>query len=69
MEEYTKENRKKMYLDMAMDKEQEDRRKNPQKYEEKIDSKMFKQDGEIRQCNEGIYLKAFVDKSFLSRQI
>jgi len=54
---------------MAMDKEQEDRRKNPQKYEEKIDSKMFKQDGEIRQCNEGIYLKAFVDKSFLSRQI
>lgn len=53
MEEYTKESRKKMYLEMAKEKEEEDRRKNPEKYEKKIDTPMYKNDGEIRQCNEG----------------
>ena len=42
-----------MYLNMAAEKEEEDRRKNPHKYEKKPESIMFKQDGEIRQCNEG----------------
>jgi len=55
VEEYTKENRKKMYLDMISWK-RKDLRKNPQKYEEKIDSKMFKQDGENRQCNEVLFI-------------
>lgn len=40
---------------MANEKEQEDRRKHPEKYEKKPESQMFKSDGEIRQCNEGIY--------------
>lgn len=38
---------------MAKEKEEEDRRKNPQKYEKKEATPMFKNDGEIRQCNEG----------------
>jgi len=42
-----------MYLDMANDKKEEDRRKNPEKYIEKPSSSMFKPDGLIRQCNEG----------------
>ena len=53
-EEYTRESRKKMYLKMAEEKETEDRKKNPEKYEPKKESQMFKPDGEIRQCNEGI---------------
>lgn len=48
-----------MYLEMAAEKEAEDRRKNPQKYETKPESKMFKPDGEIRQCNEGLYSQSF----------
>ena len=42
---------------MANDKEQEERRKHPEKYEKKPESQMFKGDGEIRQCNEGNKLK------------
>lgn len=38
---------------MAREKEEDDRRKNPHKYEQKQESQMFKPDGEIRQCNEG----------------
>ena len=52
-EEYTRESRKNMYLKMAEEKEIEDKKKNPEKYEQKKESQMFKQDGEIRQCNEG----------------
>ena len=59
VEEYTKETRRKMYLDMANEKEQEDRRKHPEKYENKPESQMFKGDGEIRQCNEGNKIKIY----------
>ena len=44
---------------MANEKEQEDRRKHPEKYENKPESQMFKGDGEIRQCNEGNKIKIY----------
>ena len=52
-EEYTKESRGKICLDVARDREEEDKRKNPEKYKEKTNTSMFKTDGLIRQCNEG----------------
>jgi hypothetical protein len=61
VQEYTRESRKEMYLKMAEEKELEDRRKNPEKYEPKKVSQMFKSDGEIRQCNEGKLISFPVD--------
>ncbi|EGR31599.1 leucine rich repeat protein [Ichthyophthirius multifiliis] len=54
---YNVETRRKMYLDLAADKEKHDREKYPEKYKDKTKpvSSMFKPDGDIRQCNEGKY--------------
>ena len=48
IEPYTKENRKRMYLDMAADKERKEREKNPEKYVEKKETPTHRPDGEIR---------------------
>jgi protein TilB len=44
-----------MYLELAKEKEDKEREKNPDKFKPKVVSQMFKKDGEIRQCNEGKY--------------
>ena len=41
---------------MAQEKEEAEKRKNPEKFEPKPEPQtMFKPDGDIRQCNEGKY--------------
>eukprot|EP01017_Pseudomicrothorax_dubius_P016555 TRINITY_DN1877_c0_g3_i8.p1 TRINITY_DN1877_c0_g3~~TRINITY_DN1877_c0_g3_i8.p1 ORF type:complete len:280 (+),score=62.91 TRINITY_DN1877_c0_g3_i8:57-842(+) len=52
---YTRENRRKMYLEMGKEREEKERRENPKKFEENEPSPMFLANGEIRQCNEGKY--------------
>lgn len=52
---YSLENRRKMYMDMHSQKTEEDKKKNPEKYEEKKASSQFTAKGEMRQCNEGGY--------------
>jgi len=53
---YTRENRRKMYLEMAQEKEAKEKKKNPEKFEEKKkESTMYYPNGEARQCNEGKY--------------
>lgn len=52
---YNKESRREMYLELAKEKEDKEREKNPDKFKPKVVTPMFKKDGEIRQCNEGKY--------------
>ena len=55
-EEYTKENRKNMYLEIAQERVDDDKRKNPKKYEpKKPPTTMYLKSGKVRQCNEGKY--------------
>lgn len=55
-EAYTRESRKKMYLDMAKEKEEQDKRQNPEKYEPKKEpTPMYLSNGAVRQCDEGGY--------------
>jgi hypothetical protein len=50
---YTRESRREMYEKMAEDKERKERERNPDKYKEEKPIKMYTNNGEIRQCNEG----------------
>jgi len=50
---YTRENRKKMYVEAAAEKEEKERKKNPEKYVPKKESSANYPNGEPRQCNEG----------------
>ena len=53
--DYTKEYRRKMYKELEEEKISVDKRRNPDKYVEKVESSRFTKDGTIRQCNEGKY--------------
>jgi len=50
---YTRENRKKMYLEAAAEKEEAEKKKHPEKYVPKKESTAYYPNGEARQCNEG----------------
>ncbi|KAM3128321.1 hypothetical protein pb186bvf_019564 [Paramecium bursaria] len=52
---YTPETRKEMYLQQAREKEEKDRRNNPDKYVIKELTSTFNKDGSVRQCDEGQY--------------
>ena len=57
-----------MYQDLGKQKEEDDKKKNPDKYKEKRkDTSMYRPDGEMRQCNEGGYkflLEDSIDPEF-----
>lgn len=64
---YTRESRREMYEKMAEDKERKERERNPDKYKEEKPIKMYLNNGEIRQCNEGKFkfsLREFDDPDF-----